>query len=57
VLARLATRSAKPDGQYYVSPQDVLDFVSKHQVHDLPGELPTLTSCRLSMALGLVGYL
>ena len=39
LLARLATRSAKPNGQFYLDSRDVTDFMAKQSVKDLPGIL------------------
>ena len=39
LLARLATRSAKPNGQFYLESRDVTDFMAKQSVKDLPGIL------------------
>lgn len=35
--ARLATMKAKPNGQFYLQPVEVLNFMSEVDVHDLPG--------------------
>lgn len=35
--ARLATRKAKPAGQYYLEPQDVESYMSEISLADLPG--------------------
>lgn len=37
LLAKVALRKAKPAGQYQIKPEEVLDFVGKLQVQDLPG--------------------
>ncbi|CAH1257907.1 DNA repair protein REV1-like isoform X2 [Branchiostoma lanceolatum] len=37
LLARMATKKAKPNGQFYLPPEDVLDFVSPQMVRELPG--------------------
>ncbi|ESP04544.1 hypothetical protein LOTGIDRAFT_170636 [Lottia gigantea] len=37
LLAKLATRNAKPNGQYYVESYDVLEFIKDVSVRDLPG--------------------
>lgn len=39
LLARLATKVAKPDGQFWVEPENVNDFVKDILVSDLPGGL------------------
>ncbi|KAL0275256.1 UNVERIFIED_CONTAM: hypothetical protein PYX00_003166 [Menopon gallinae] len=35
--ARLATKRAKPNGQFYLQPVEVLNFMSEVDVYDLPG--------------------
>ncbi|XP_048855251.1 DNA repair protein REV1 isoform X2 [Brienomyrus brachyistius] len=37
LLARMATRKAKPDGQYYLKPEEVDDFIRDQSVTNLPG--------------------
>ncbi|XP_065060995.1 DNA repair protein REV1-like [Rhopilema esculentum] len=37
LLARMATRKAKPNGQFHLQKKDVLDFVGCQKVSDLPG--------------------
>ncbi|XP_077152658.1 DNA repair protein REV1 [Ranitomeya variabilis] len=37
LLARMATRKAKPDGQYHLKPEDVDDFIRGQLVSTLPG--------------------
>ncbi|KAH9564768.1 hypothetical protein CY35_04G041900 [Sphagnum magellanicum] len=37
LLARLATRKAKPNGQFYIPPADVEKFMAGLSVEDLPG--------------------
>ncbi|XP_069747115.1 DNA repair protein REV1 isoform X2 [Narcine bancroftii] len=37
LLARMATRKAKPDGQYYLKPEEVDDFIKDQLVSSLPG--------------------
>lgn len=37
LLARMATRVAKPNGQYFLPPEEVLNFLTHQKVHDLPG--------------------
>ncbi|XP_033358282.1 DNA repair protein REV1 isoform X2 [Bombus vosnesenskii] len=37
LLARLATRKAKPDGQFYIQQEHINDCVSTFNVQDLPG--------------------
>ncbi|KAM5227222.1 DNA repair protein REV1 isoform 2-T2 [Ctenodactylus gundi] len=37
LLARMATRKAKPDGQYHLKPEEVDDFIRGQLVANLPG--------------------
>lgn len=37
LLAKVALRKAKPAGQYQLKPDDVLDFIGKLEVQNLPG--------------------
>lgn len=37
LLAKLALRKAKPAGQYYVRPEEAMDFIGPLEVQDLPG--------------------
>lgn len=37
LVARLATRKAKPNGQYYVTSDEVCQFMKKQKIEDLPG--------------------
>lgn len=37
LLARLATRKAKPDGQFYIQQEHINDCISTFNVQDLPG--------------------
>ncbi|KAM4796714.1 DNA repair protein REV1 isoform 2-T2 [Rhinophrynus dorsalis] len=37
LLARMATRHAKPDGQYHLKPEEVDDFIRGQKVNNLPG--------------------
>uniref|UniRef100_A0A8C5P6Q6 DNA repair protein REV1 n=1 Tax=Leptobrachium leishanense TaxID=445787 RepID=A0A8C5P6Q6_9ANUR len=37
LLARMATRRAKPDGQYHLKPEEVDDFIRGQLVNSLPG--------------------
>ena len=37
LLARMATRVAKPDGQHFISAENVADFLHRQRVQDLPG--------------------
>lgn len=37
LLARLATKQAKPNGQFYLKPEAVANFMSEQKIADLPG--------------------
>lgn len=37
LLAKVALRKAKPAGQHQIKPEEVLDFIGKLEVQDLPG--------------------
>lgn len=37
LLAKAALRNAKPAGQYQIKPEEVLEFIGRLQVQDLPG--------------------
>lgn len=39
----MATRKAKPDGQYHLQPDEVDDFIRGQLVTNLPGEYKSLT--------------
>ncbi len=39
LLARLANKVAKPNGQYYVTDERVVDFIARQKVKDLPGKM------------------
>ncbi|NP_001084913.1 REV1, DNA directed polymerase S homeolog [Xenopus laevis] len=47
LLARMATRRAKPDGQYHLKPEEVDDFIRGQLVNNLPGVGRTM-DCKLS---------
>ena len=42
--AKMATRKAKPNGQFWLEPGDVESFMKDLSVTDLPGLWPTLPS-------------
>lgn len=44
LLARMATRKAKPDGQYHLHPDEVDDFIRGQLVTNLPGKYKSLLS-------------
>lgn len=37
LMARLATKRAKPNGAFYIGKEDVEEFLKGHKVEDLPG--------------------
>lgn len=37
LVARLATRKAKPNGQFYVKDCNAADFMKAQKINDLPG--------------------
>lgn len=37
--ARMATKKAKPDGQFFLSPENVEDYMANIPIDDLPGKL------------------
>ena len=37
LMARLATKKAKPNGKFYISKKDMNEFMKNHKVEDLPG--------------------
>ena len=37
LLAKMATRKAKPNGQYYLKSEEVLEFMSEQSVQNIPG--------------------
>ncbi|XP_050522654.1 DNA repair protein Rev1 isoform X2 [Daktulosphaira vitifoliae] len=48
LLARLATKKAKPNGQFYLGINDVMDFLANINISDLPG-VGRNTSHKLSL--------
>ncbi|CAI6345542.1 unnamed protein product [Macrosiphum euphorbiae] len=42
LLARLATKKAKPDGQFYLEPGNIMDFMRNIDISDVPGVGRTL---------------
>ncbi|XP_039196515.1 DNA repair protein REV1 isoform X2 [Crotalus tigris] len=57
LLARLATRQAKPDGQYHLKPEEVDDFIRSQLIIHLPGVGRTMESKLSSMGLKTCGDL
>lgn len=37
MLAKMATRKAKPNGQFYLRGDDVLEFMKEQSVQNIPG--------------------
>lgn len=37
LLARLATKKAKPNGQFYLEPGVIIDFMKNINIFDVPG--------------------
>jgi len=37
LMARLATKKAKPNGLFYVNKKDMNEFMKNHKIEDLPG--------------------
>ncbi len=37
LMARLATKKAKPNGQFYINKKDMNEFMKGHKIEDLPG--------------------
>jgi len=42
LLARLATKKAKPNGQFYLEPGVIEDFMRNINISDVPGNLKLL---------------
>jgi hypothetical protein len=40
--AKMATRKAKPNGQYHLKLRDVIDFMKEQSVKDIPGKNGTV---------------
>lgn len=57
LLARLATKTAKPCGQYYCRPESVADFLENQDVSDLPGVGYAMTEKLNEMGIYRVGEL
>ncbi|KAL8190137.1 UNVERIFIED_CONTAM: deoxycytidyl transferase [Gekko kuhli] len=57
LLARMATRSAKPDGQYHLKPEEVDDFIRSQLVIHLPGVGRTMDSKLLALGIKTCGDL
>ncbi|XP_051698607.1 DNA repair protein REV1 isoform X4 [Oryctolagus cuniculus] len=57
LLARMATRKAKPDGQYHLKPEEVDDFIRGQLVINLPGVGRTMESKLASLGIKTCGDL
>uniref|UniRef100_A0A8C9PZH6 DNA repair protein REV1 n=1 Tax=Spermophilus dauricus TaxID=99837 RepID=A0A8C9PZH6_SPEDA len=57
LLARMATRKAKPDGQYHLKPEEVDDFIRGQLVINLPGVGRSMESKLTSLGIKTCGDL
>ncbi|XP_036912680.1 DNA repair protein REV1 isoform X5 [Sturnira hondurensis] len=57
LLARMATRKAKPDGQYHLKPEEVDDFIRSQLVTNLPGVGRSMESKLASLGIKTCGDL
>ncbi|XP_029460647.1 LOW QUALITY PROTEIN: DNA repair protein REV1 [Rhinatrema bivittatum] len=57
LLARMATRHAKPDGQYHLKPEEVDDFIRGQLVINLPGVGRSMDSKLASLGIKTCGDL
>nr|XP_021491677.1 DNA repair protein REV1 isoform X4 [Meriones unguiculatus] len=57
LLARMATRKAKPDGQYHLQPDEVDDFIRGQLVTHLPGVGRSMESKLVSLGIKTCGDL
>uniref|UniRef100_A0A8C3H972 DNA repair protein REV1 n=1 Tax=Chrysemys picta bellii TaxID=8478 RepID=A0A8C3H972_CHRPI len=57
LLARMATRKAKPDGQYHLKPEEVDDFIRGQLVSNLPGVGRSMESKLASFGIKTCGDL
>ncbi|XP_048208346.1 DNA repair protein REV1 isoform X3 [Perognathus longimembris pacificus] len=57
LLARMATRKAKPDGQYHLQPDEVDDFIRGQLVTNLPGVGRSMESKLTSLGIRTCGDL
>ncbi|XP_020007777.1 DNA repair protein REV1 isoform X2 [Castor canadensis] len=57
LLARMATRKAKPDGQYHLQPDEVDDFIRGQLVTNLPGVGRSMESKLTSLGIKTCGDL
>ena len=49
--ARMATRVAKPNGQFWLQPDDVTSFMLDKKVSDLPGQTEVISSVSISIVV------
>ncbi|XP_072542162.1 DNA repair protein REV1 isoform X2 [Salminus brasiliensis] len=57
LLARMATRKAKPNGQYFLRPEEVDDFIRDQSVTSLPGVGRSMSSKLASLGVSTCGDL
>uniref|UniRef100_A0A8B9LRL1 DNA repair protein REV1 n=1 Tax=Astyanax mexicanus TaxID=7994 RepID=A0A8B9LRL1_ASTMX len=57
LLARMATRKAKPNGQYFLRPEEVDDFIRDQSVTSLPGVGRSMSSKLASLGVNTCGDL
>ncbi|MCI4378310.1 hypothetical protein PGIGA_G00214420 [Pangasianodon gigas] len=57
LLARMATRKAKPNGQYFLRPEEVDDFIRDQPVTSLPGVGRSMSSKLASLGVTTCGDL
>ncbi|XP_017325602.1 DNA repair protein REV1 isoform X2 [Ictalurus punctatus] len=57
LLARMATRKAKPNGQYFLRPEEVDDFIRDQPVTSLPGVGRSISSKLASLGVTTCGDL
>ncbi|XP_051997698.1 DNA repair protein REV1-like isoform X1 [Xyrauchen texanus] len=57
VLARMATRKAKPNGQYFLRSEEVDDFIRDQPVSSLPGVGRSMSSKLASLGVSTCGHL
>ncbi|KAH7064824.1 hypothetical protein B0J12DRAFT_638089 [Macrophomina phaseolina] len=55
LCAKVALRKAKPAGQYQIKPEQILDFIGKLEVQDLPGVAYSIGSKLEEIGIKLVG--
>ncbi|CAG2235935.1 REV1 [Mytilus edulis] len=55
--AKMATRKAKPNGQYHLKPEDVVEFMKEQSVKDIPGVGWSMSHRLQSMSVSTCGDL